>query len=87
MTRHNENINTLNELNNLEIGQTIEAKGRFPRRIEIGSSLRTLHLTVLSIDQYSQSCVFIDGEGEKWTSLDIYNRVNGDSSSWIKFIK
>lgn len=87
MSRQNEYINSLAELNNLMTNQSIEARGSFPRRGELGASFRTLHLTVLSVDEYSRNCLFIDEEGERWTSYDIYNIVEGDSLSWIKYIK
>lgn len=78
MSKQNGNINSLEELNSLKIGQSIEVGGYFSRRGENGATYRTLHLTVHSIDEYSGDRLFIDQEGEKWTSLTIYNFMGDD---------
>ncbi|GGH46387.1 hypothetical protein GCM10008014_09030 [Paenibacillus silvae] len=74
------------ELSDLRINQLIEARGLFSRRSETGISYRIVYLTVLSVDEYTGSCIFVDHEGEKWTSLDIFNIIEGDSASWYKFL-
>ncbi|WP_405130549.1 hypothetical protein MHB43_23775 [Paenibacillus sp. FSL H8-0317] len=85
MSEQNEYINTLSELNNLRIGQSIEARGYFSCRGVDGLSVRTLQLTVKSIDDYTKDRLFVDQEGENWTSVGIYNIVDGDSSGYIKY--
>ncbi|WP_434349136.1 hypothetical protein [Paenibacillus polysaccharolyticus] len=86
MSEYNEYISTLPELNNLRIGQSIEARGYFPRRGVDGLNKRTLNLIVKSIDEYSKDRVFMDQEGENWTSVGIYEIVDGDSSGYIKLL-